>query len=341
MSDSEAPRLKKISVANQKGGVGKTTSSVNLAACLAAANYKTLLIDLDPQGNATSGLGIDRYVSNTIYDVLIGKVELEEAIQDSYLPNLKVIPANQNLIGAEVELINAISREKKLKTALKKLTDDYSFVIFDCPPSLGLLTINAFTASDSLLIPLQCEYYALEGLGQLLNTYQIVKEDLNEDLQIEGILLTMYDARNKLTHEVEKEMHQHFPKDVLETKVPRNIKLSEAPSFGRPVVLYDIDSKGCHAYLDLASEILVRNHYPKPDWKEFISAQREAQRDQAKPAPEENTIEAEVHTNQASVEEISIAPEGNAEIEVVMEEVAESAVLIESAQTEEPQDLNV
>lgn len=289
----EAKLLKKISVANQKGGVGKTTTSVNLAASLAAAGYQCLLIDLDPQGNASSGLGVDRHTSSTIYDVLIGRKELTECIQDSALENLKVIPANQNLIGAEVELINAISREKKLKTALKKLPNDYSFVIFDCPPSLGLLTINAFTASDSLLIPTQCEYYAMEGLGQLLNTFQIVKEDLNEDLVIEGILLTMFDPRNKLTHEVVKEMKQHFPNELLEAVIPRNVKLSEAPSFGKPVLLYDFESKGASAYLALAAEVLKRNGLEAPSW-EALSPKTEAQA----PAPQvveitEPTIESE------------------------------------------------
>ncbi len=269
--ETDAPmisgQLKIISVANQKGGVGKTTSSVNFAASLAAAGHKTLLIDLDPQGNASSGLGVDRYASSTIYDVLIGRTELTQSIQKSVLDDLYVIPANQNLIGAEVELINAISRERKLKTALKKLPEDFRFVVFDCPPSLGLLTINAFTASHSLLIPIQCEYYAMEGLGQLLNTFQIVKEDLNQDLRIEGIVLTMYDPRNKLTHEVVKEMRTHFPNELYETHVPRNVKLSEAPSFGKPVLLYDWDSKGCQAYLQLAGEFLKRNSLPEPNWK--------------------------------------------------------------------------
>lgn len=258
--------LKIISVANQKGGVGKTTSSVNFAASLAAAGHKTLLIDLDPQGNASSGLGIDRYSANTIYDVLIGRTELTQSIQGSSLKGLFVIPANQNLIGAEVELINAISRERKLKTALKKLPDDFQFVIFDCPPSLGLLTINAFTASHSLLIPIQCEYYAMEGLGQLLNTFQIVKEDLNQDLTIEGIVPTMFDPRNKLTHEVVKEMKNHFPAELYGAQVPRNVKLSEAPSFGKPVLLYDWDSKGAQAYLAVAAEFLKRNNFEAPDW---------------------------------------------------------------------------
>ncbi len=299
---AEQGPLKIISVANQKGGVGKTTSSVNFAASLAAAGYKTLLIDLDPQGNASSGLGIDRYASATIYDVLIGRTELTQSIQASALDQLYVIPANQNLIGAEVELINAISRERKLKTALKKLPSDFRFVVFDCPPSLGLLTINAFTASHSLLIPIQCEYYAMEGLGQLLNTFQIVKEDLNHDLIIEGIVPTMFDPRNKLTHEVVKEMHNHFPNELYETRVPRNVKLSEAPSFGKPVLLYDWESKGCQAYLQLAGEFLVRNGYPAPDWSVLMK----------KFVPDEQEV-AKVATPAAKVEEPTLPVEPPAE----------------------------
>lgn len=307
--------LKKISITNQKGGVGKTTTSVNLAASLAAAGYKTLLVDLDPQGNASSGLGIDRFVSKTVYDVLIGAISLNEAIQDSPIELLKVIPANQNLIGAEVELINAISREKKLKNALKELPDDFDFVIFDCAPSLGLLTINAFTASDSIMIPLQCEYYAMEGLGQLLNTYQIVKEDLNEDLQIEGILLTMFDPRNKLTHEVVKEMKSHFPEQLYEAKIPRNVKLSEAPSFGKPVLIYDMESKGCRAYMDVASELLVRSGLSAPDWSAYIAEQRDAQKQAL----------AEAASSEQAEQDAVVAAQ-NVEVEVKADEPAELPV---------------
>lgn len=252
-----------ISIANRKGGVGKTTTAVNISASLAHRfKKKTLLIDLDPQGNASSGLGIDRHASSTIYDVLIGRKEISECIQKTKTENLDIIPANPNLIGAEVELVHAISREKKLKQAFKKIPELYDFIFFDCPPSLGLLTINAFTASHSILIPTQCEYYAMEGLGQLLNTYQIVKDDLNQELQIEGILLTMYDPRNKLTHEVVLEMKLHFPNKLFESVVPRNVKLSECSSFGKPILLYEPESKGCLAYMQVAEELLKRNGYP-------------------------------------------------------------------------------
>lgn len=349
---SASGALKIISVANQKGGVGKTTTSVNFAASLAVAGYKTLLIDLDPQGNASSGLGIDRYASSTIYDVLIGRTELAQSIQESMLPNLCVIPANQNLIGAEVELINAISRERKLKTALKKLPEDFKFVVFDCPPSLGLLTINAFTASHSLLIPIQCEYYAMEGLGQLLNTFQIVKDDLNQDIFIEGIVLTMFDPRNKLTHEVVKEMKNHFPEQLYETAIPRNVKLSEAPSFGKPVVLYDHESKGCQAYLQLAGEFLKRNSYPVPDWRVALkafepeteaapkNAQPEAQpelQSEVQPAAETAVLAEEVSTGSegaAPVEESSresFISEPGAELQLAGDEGATAEAPTESA----------
>lgn len=291
MADKKSLRV--VSVANQKGGVGKTTTAVNFSASLAVAGHKTLLVDLDPQGNASSGLGIDRYGAKTIYDVLIGRCDLSEAVQSGPHENLFVIPANQNLIGAEVELINAISREKKLKNALKSIKDDFQFVVFDCPPSLGLLTINAFTASTSLLIPIQCEYYAMEGLGQLLNTFQIVKEDLNEDLTIDGIVLTMFDPRNKLTHEVVKEMKAHFPSELLETPIPRNVKLSEAPSFGQPVILYDRESKGCLSYLQMTAEFLVRSGFENPDWKALFPNESAA-KEEAEESVSSETLEAEV-----------------------------------------------
>jgi len=310
MGEIQLPRY--ISVANQKGGVGKTTSSVNVAADLAYLGFKTLLIDLDPQGNASSGLGIDRHTSSTIYDVLIGQKELNDAVQQTPVDNLFVIPANPNLIGAEVELINAISREKKLKQALKKLPADFKFVVFDCPPSLGLLTINAFTASHSILIPTQCEYYALEGLGQLMNTYQIVKEDLNEALEIEGVVLTMFDPRNKLTHEVVKELEEHFPDKLFKARIPRNVKLSESPSFGKPIVIYDPESKGCAAYLQLAGEMLTK-------WNLFND--EIAQRISRVGQPEEVAVEspAEIRADAAPIPE------------VVAEPIPESPAAIESS----------
>lgn len=319
-----------ISVANQKGGVGKTTTSVNLAADLAYLGFKTLLIDLDPQGNASSGLGIDRHTSSTIYDVLIGQKELTECIQTTPLTDLHVIPANPNLIGAEVELINAISREKKLKTALKKLPEDFKFVVFDCPPSLGLLTINAFTASHSILIPTQCEYYALEGLGQLLTTFQIVKEDLNESLEIEGVVLTMFDPRNKLTHEVVRELKSHFPEKLLNSNIPRNVKLSESPSFGRPIILYEPTSKGCAAYLQLAKELLTRWGLFDAKHEELID--RAARDEEASPTssaasepvpavePTEIEVRAEVPVELPAEAPVELPPESVVEAVAVSEE---------------------
>ncbi len=254
---------KVIAVANQKGGVGKTTTSVNLAACLAVAEYSTLLIDIDPQANSTSGLGFDpRKYDKTIYDILINDLDPEQALIDTELKYLKLIPSSINLVGAEVELVSAISREHKLKRALKDIREKFDFVIFDCPPSLGLLTLNALTASDSVLIPIQCEYYALEGLGQLLNTIRLVQKHLNDRLEVEGVLLTMYDSRLNLSRQVAEDVRKYFEGRVFEAYVRRNVRLSEAPSFGKPIILYDAVSPGTENYMSLAEEI-IKNGEPK------------------------------------------------------------------------------
>ena len=250
---------KVISVANQKGGVGKTTTTVNLSTILAKKGKKVLLIDTDPQGNATSGLGLTKEVENSVYDILVNEIEFKETIQDTSVKNLKVCPSNISLAGAEVELVSMMSREQRLKTKLDTIKNDFDYILIDCPPSLGLITLNAFTASDSVLIPVQCEYFALEGLGQLLNTVNLVKKHLNKNLEIEGALLTMYDARTNLSNQVVKEVKKYFEDKVYKTVIPRNVRLSEAPSYGMPITIYDPRSKGAKAYEKFAKELLKNN----------------------------------------------------------------------------------
>jgi len=246
-----------ISIANQKGGVGKTTTAVNLSASMAVTEIATLLVDADPQGNATSGVGFNKEELNgNVYHALIDKTTFREIIKETAIPHLKIATANADLIGAEIELINEIGREKRLQNALKDVRHEYEYIFIDCPPSLGLLTVNALTACDSVLIPLQCEYYAMEGLTQLLRTIRLVKEYLNPGLRIEGILLTMYDVRNNLSKQVADEVRGHFRDKVFETIIPRNIKLSEAPSYGKPAILYDARSRGAQSYIELAQEII-------------------------------------------------------------------------------------
>ena len=248
-----------ISVANQKGGVGKTTTTVNLATILAKKGKKVLLIDADPQGNATSGLGLDKDLEPSTYDILVNDTELEEAMQKTMIKNLKVCPANMNLAGAEVELVSMMSREQRLKEKVDIIKEKFDYILIDCPPSLGLVTLNSFTASNSVLIPVQCEYFALEGLGQLLNTINLVKKHLNKEIKIEGALLTMYDIRTNLSNQVVKEVKKYFENKVYKTVIPRNVRLSEAPSYGMPITEYDPRSKGAKSYIKFAKEFLKNN----------------------------------------------------------------------------------
>ncbi len=247
-----------ISIANQKGGVGKTSTAINLSASIAAAEYKTLLIDIDPQANSSSGLGVEDK-SKSIYEVLLHLDEAKECIQNTYMPYLDIIPSNINLVGAEVELVNTAEREHKMKQALQPIKERYDYIFIDCPPSLGLLTLNALTASDSVIIPVQCEYFALEGLGQLLNTINSVKKQLNKDLSIEGVLLTMYDSRLRLSNQVIEEVKKYFGNRVFETVIHRNVRISEAPSHQKPVILYDSISTGAQNYISLATELVERS----------------------------------------------------------------------------------
>jgi chromosome partitioning protein len=245
-----------VCVANQKGGVGKTTTAVNLAASLALQNKRVLLVDLDPQGNASSGLGWRDREGNTTYDLILGERSVEETKVAASIGGLELVPAHRDLVGAEVELVSAPAREFRLAEALGVVRDAFDFILIDCPPSLGLLTLNGLTAADAVLIPLQCEYYALEGLSALLETIELIRENLNPRLEIDGILLTMFDTRNSLSHQVSDEVRRHFPDRVFRTVIPRNVRLSESPSHGMPAALYDPASKGAQAYMDLARELL-------------------------------------------------------------------------------------
>ena len=248
-----------ISIANQKGGVGKTTTAINMSTILAKRGKKVLFIDADPQGNGTSGLGVNKEQKFSIYDVLIEDIEVENTLQKTQVKNLDLCPSNMNLAGAEVQLVSMEDREYRLKTKLNNIRDKYDFIIIDCPPSLGLITLNSFTASNSVLIPVQCEYYALEGLGQLLNTVELVRKHMNKDFKVEGALLTMYDARTNLSNQVVKEVKRYFEDKVYKNVIPRNVKLSEAPSYGMPITLYDPRSKGAKSYEKFTREFLKIN----------------------------------------------------------------------------------
>ena len=249
---------KVFAITNQKGGVGKTTTAINLSTCISFYQKRVLLIDIDPQGNTSSGIGLDRLkIKRCVYDVLINQVPINEVIMQTQIKNLDVLPSTIQLAGAEIELVNYISRENKLKHAIRPIKDNYEYIIIDCPPSLGLLTLNSLTAADSVIIPIQCEYYALEGISQLLNTINLVRENLNSTLEIEGILFTMYDSRTNLSRDVVEEVRKYFRGKIFKSVIPRNVRVSEAPSYGKPVVVYDKKSKGAIAYKKLAKEVML------------------------------------------------------------------------------------
>ena len=262
---------KVIAIANQKGGVGKTTTAINLAASLAVLEHRVLLIDADPQANATSGVGFDvRNVKTSIYECVVDDVDPKSIILNTNTPNFDLLPSHIDLVGAEIEMLNLPNRERVLKQVIDKVSHEYDFILIDCSPSLGLITVNALTAADSVIIPVQCEYFALEGLGKLLNTIKIIQSRLNPDLQIEGFLLTMFDARLNLSNQVYDEVKRHFQEMVFETVITRNIRLSEAPSYGLPAIEYDVSSKGAQSYLTLARELLQNNKMTKIDHQEIM-----------------------------------------------------------------------
>ncbi|WP_419169004.1 ParA family protein [Halobacteriovorax sp.] len=250
-----------IALMNQKGGVGKTTTTINLAACLAVAEKKTLVIDLDPQGNGSVSLGLDssQHTNSNVYHAMIGRTDIREAIYETELPNLHICPSDNNLSGAEIELVSEFARESKLKTAFMPIMDSYDYILIDCPPSLGLLTVNALNAADSFIVPMQTEYLAMEGLAQLINTVKLIKANLNPTLEMDGIVLTMFDGRASLHKQVSEEIRRHFGDKVFQAVIPRNVKLAECPSFGKPIILYDIESKGSEAYLALAKELIIKD----------------------------------------------------------------------------------